>query len=222
MLVSSGIMAQDCELYLPLVENTGVQYQNFNRRDKLEGTQDIMIKKISSTANETEALISAKYYDNRERFQHEGEYTIICKGNELIIDMQSMMDPNMMEGYKDMEVIMKSNNLSLPSKLNVGDQLPDANMDMQVSSSGMTISDIKLIIRNRKVEGIENITTPAGTYECFKISYENFMETRTMGIPIKMTTKAVEYYAPGVGNVRSEYYDSKDRLQSYTVLSKIY
>ena len=222
LLFASGAIAQDCEFYLPLVENTGMQYQNFNRRDRLEGTQDVMIKKVSRQADGTEALISVKYYDNRERFQHEGEYTILCKGNKMLIDIQSMLDPTMMEGFKDMELTMTAENIELPGSLSVGDALPEATLDMRVSSGGMTISDIKFITRNRKVEAMESITTPAGTFECYKITYENYMETRTMGIPVRVTSKGVEYYAPGVGNVRSEFYNDNDRLQSYSVLSELY
>jgi hypothetical protein len=222
IIISSGIWAQNCELYLPLVENTGMQYQNFNRRDRLEGTQDVMIKQVTKLADRVEALVNVKYYDNRENFQHEGEYTIACKGNELLIDIQSMLDPNMMAGFENMEVSISGTNIEIPGNMKVGDVLPEATMDMKVTTSGMTISEMKFITRNRKVEAKESITTPAGTFECFKITYENFTETRAMGIPVRVTMKGVEYYAPGIGNVRSEFYDDRDRLQSYTILSKLY
>lgn len=222
VLFSASLTAQDCNLYIPLVENKGMQYQSFNRRDRLEGTQDVMIKKVTRHSDHTEALISTKYYDNRERFQHEAEYTIKCKGDELIIDIESMLDQAMLEGFQDMEINMTTIDITLPENMRVGDELPDARVEMKVSTAGTLVTEMTFTTRNRKVEAMETITTPAGTFECYKITYENYTETRTMGIPFKVTTKGVEYYAPGVGNVRSEFYDDRDRLQSYQVLSKLY
>lgn len=220
--IASAGLAQDCNLFIPLIENKGMQYQSFNRRDRLEGTQDVMIKTVTRHGDHTEALISTKYYDSRERFQHEAEYTIRCKGDELIIDIQSMLDQAMLAGFKDMEITMTTVDISLPSRMEPGDLLPEARVEMTVRSAGTTISEITFITRNRKVEAIETITTPAGTFECYKISYEAFTETRTMGIPFRVTAKGFEYYAQGIGNVRSEFYDDRDRLQSYQVLSRLY
>jgi hypothetical protein len=222
LLITTGILAQDCNLYFPLVENKGVQYQNFNRRERLESTQDVMVKQVTRHSDHTEAILSTRYYDNRDRFQHEAEFTVRCKGNELILDVQSLIDPAMLEGFKDMEINMSSIDIVIPDNLKVGDNLPDASMTMSVSAAGMRITEIEINITERKVEAIENITTPAGTFECFKITYETHTQSRTMGITNRLTSKSVEYYAPGVGNVRTEIYDQRDRLESYTVLSKIY
>lgn len=222
LLITTGITAQNCDLYFPLVENKGVQYQNFNKRDKIESTQDVMVKKVTRHSDHTEALLSTRFYDNRDRFQHEGEFTVRCKGNELMLDVQSLLDPDMLEGFKDMEINISSIDIIIPDNLKVGDNLPDAGMNMSVSTAGMKITEIEINITERKVQAIENITTPAGTFECFKITYETNTQSRTMGMTNRLTSKNVEYYAPGVGNVRTEIYDQSDRLESYTILSKIY
>jgi len=155
--------------------------------------------------------------------QHEGEYKIICDGNTLIIDIQSMLDQATLKSMEGMEVSMSNiENINVPGNMRVGDKLPDAHMDMKVSMGNVTVTDMKLVTRNRIVEARESITTPAGTFDCFKITYETAIDTRVMGINRKSLSKGVEYYAPGVGNVRSEYYDDRGRLQSYTVLSKLY
>jgi len=221
-LIPSAIIAQNCNLYFPLEENKGVQYQSFDRRDRLQGTQDVMVKEVIHHGDHTEALISTKYYDNRENFQHESEFTIICKGNEIIMDIQSMLDQNMLEGFQDMEITMSTIDIVFPDNPTVGQELPDAKMDMSVSTGGMKITDISFTVRNRKIEGIESIETPAGTFEAFKITSELYTETRTMGIPHRITMTSVDYWAEGVGTVRSESYDRRGRLESYTLLSKIY
>jgi hypothetical protein len=69
-------------------------------------------------------------------------------------------------------------------------------------------------ITNRKVEILEEITTPAGKYKCAKITYDMEMK---MGMVIKL--KGVEWISQKVGIVRSESYDQKGKLMSYSVLS---
>lgn len=221
-LMSTTIWAQKCDLYFPLIENNGVQFQSFDRRDRLQGTQDLMVKEIIQHADQIEALINSKYYDNRENFQHESDFTVICKGNEIIMDIQSMMDQSMMQGFQDMEIEMSSIDIVFPDNPTVGQELQDASMTMSVSTGGMKITEIKFIIRDRKIESMETITTPAGTYEAFKITSEMFTESRTMGISHRITMTSVDYWAEGVGTVRSESYNSKGRLESYVLLSKIY
>ncbi len=221
-LISTSVWAQKCSLYFPLIENNGVQFQSFDRRDRLQGTQDLMVKETIQHADKIEAVINTKYYDNRENFQHESDFTIICKGNEIIMDIKSMMDQTMLQGFQDMEVDVSSIDIVFPDNPKVGQELEDATMTMSVSSGGMRITEITFIIRNRKIEGMETITTPAGTFESFKITSELYTESRTMGIPHRMTMNTVDYWAEGVGTVRSESYNSRGRLENYTVLSKIY
>jgi hypothetical protein len=216
------LAAQDCNMYIPFEEDKGLQYQIFNNRDKLQGTQDMIIKNVEKHSDYTEAVMHVTYLDNRDRVQHEGEFGITCRGNELIIDIQSFIDPALLEGFQGMEIQISSTDVIIPGDIKVGDVLPDAKLEMSVSSSGMKITDFTVNITDRKVEAMESITTPAGTFECFKITYQNEIDSRTMGISSKQSTRAVEYFSPGVGNVKSEQYDKRDRLDSYTVLSKIY
>jgi hypothetical protein len=64
------------------------------------------------------------------------------------------------------------------------------------------------------VEALENMTTPAGTFKCYKIA--STIETKSM---ISITTHTVEWMAKDVGVVRSENYNKKGKLTSYMVLT---
>jgi hypothetical protein len=58
-------------------------------------------------------------------------------------------------------------------------------------------------ITNRRVNAKESVTTPAGTWNCFKITYHTKMLMK-MGIGIPMNSDITEWYAPGFGVVKSE------------------
>jgi hypothetical protein len=216
------LKAQECDFFMPFKENSGLKYQNFNQRDRLEGSQEVRVKKVETNGGELVATIHTKAFDRRDRLQHEGEYTIICDGDEMIIDMKSMLNQAMQGGdFQEMDMRFESENIVLPSRMTPGQQLPDASMQMVIQAEGMNVSTTNMRIFDRQVESKETITTPAGTFECFKISSNMNSETRAMGIPFRVNARTVEYYAPNVGMVRTEHYDDKGRLQGYTVLAEI-
>ncbi|MFW5757316.1 MAG: hypothetical protein ACOCYO_01420 [Bacteroidota bacterium] len=216
------VSAQDCSFYIPLEEGKGFQYENYNKKDKFQSKNDIEIVAVGKVTNGTEAIMAAKSYDKKDKLLFEGEYGIICTGNELLIDMQSLINPAMMEGFSDMEVSISSMDIVIPENPKVGDKLPDAEMEITVSTGGMTISEMVISMKNRVVEARETITTPAGTFDCIKLTYENHMDTKAMGISRNVVTKVSEYYAPEVGNVKSEFFDQKGNLDSYNLLVEIY
>ena len=75
---------------------------------------------------------------------------------------------------------------------------------------------LSINITNRKIEGKETITTPAGSYDCFKMTYD--IESKTV-MTVKM--KGIDWFAENVGTVRSESLDKNGKLQGYTVLESI-
>lgn len=222
LLFTTSTFAQDCSFYIPFEEGKGFRYENFNKRDKLQSISDIEIVSVDKVTHGTEAIMAAKSYDKKEKLLFEGEYPIVCTGNELLIDMQSLMNPAMMEGFSDMEVSISSMDIVIPENPKIGDKLPDAEMEIKVNTGDMTISEMVISMKNRVVEARETITTPAGTFDCIKLTYENHMDTKAMGISRNVVTKVSEYYAPDVGNVKSEFFDQKGNLDSYNLLVEIY
>lgn len=90
-----------------------------------------------------------------------------------------MIDPKSMESFKDMEVSFSGSDMTFPSSLSVGQVLEDASITMAASSGGMTLMKMTINITNRKVVSSESVTVPAGTFDCYKITYD--LETK-MGI----------------------------------------
>ena len=220
LLFSLSSFSQQCNFYMPLEVQSSIEYQNYDRRDRLQGTQTVTVMAVNTSGDEVTATIHATSLDDRDRVLHEAEYDILCQGDKLKLDIQSLVDQNMIEGFGDMDLTIEGTELVMPANLSVGQTLPDAEMTMVVENNGVSFATVTLNITNRKVEGREEITVPAGTFEVYKISYETHTETRTMGIPIRVNTRTVEYHSPEVGMVRSEHFNRRDRLQGYTVLSK--
>jgi hypothetical protein len=58
-------------------------------------------------------------------------------------------------------------------------------------------------IINRKVVGKEQVTTAAGSWDCYKISSNTKMKIKTMGIGVPMNMDVTEWFAPGFGVVKT-------------------
>ena len=93
--------------------------------------------------------------------------------------------------------------IEYPNGMNVGDALKDAKMHMDMDNNGMK-QTVDMEVFDRKVEGKEKITTPAGSWECYKISYKSKMRVKTMGIGMPMNIEGTEWFAPGFGIVKTQ------------------
>ena len=54
----------------------------------------------------------------------------------------------------------------------VGNSQPDAYLEFTTKIYGANFMKVKMKSFNRKVVAIENITTKAGTFECFKMTFD--------------------------------------------------
>ncbi len=72
-------------------------------------------------------------------------------------------------------------------------------------------------ITNQKVEAIEDVTVKAGTFKGYRFSGE--VNSSAMGIKVKSNN--LDWYAKGVGIVKTENYDKNGKLQSRTELVEL-
>jgi hypothetical protein len=221
LLLSISAIAQ-CDMYFPLKAGASFEMTTYNTKEEPNGTVTYYIKEVRN--NGTEADLMSEVKDKKGKVQSTATYTVLCKGTEMNIDIKALVPAATMDGYKDMDVKAKGEGyLVLPSALTVGATLPDATMSWDISAQGQTtvMTTLSMTVTNRKVEAKETITVPAGTFECYKITGNTRMETATFGLKVPIEMKTIEYFAPGVGLVKSITYNKNDKLQGSTALSKI-
>ena len=214
-LLMPVLNAQDCRLFFPDRVGSVREMKFYDQKNKLSSIskQEIIDKKVSGN-NVTVNVKSTNYTtDNQEINTVELEFS--CENGTFKFDMASLLDPKTMEAYKDMAVEITSDNILFPSNLKVGDSLPDGSLKMVVKSGEITIITINLSIFDRKVVAKEDVTTEAGTFPCYKLTYNT---TSKFGF-ITVNSSTVEWLAEGVGIVRNEQYNKKDKLSGYSVLT---
>jgi hypothetical protein len=92
---------------------------------------------------------------------------------------------------------------SYPATLSVG-QVMEYSFSMKVMGMKNTTSG------KNTVAAKESVTTPAGTFDCYKID----SETSTKAMLQTVKAKTTSWIAEGIGTVKAETYDAKGKLQS--------
>ncbi len=203
-----------CSKYYPFNKDTKFQITTYDKNEKVAAVVNYLVKDVEISNNSETATLSTEMLDDKGELIANTEYQIICKDDMVSIDFKSMMGADLLSQYKDMEIEMSGTNIELPNNLVVGQVLPDADMMMNIKMAPINMK-MTMKIMNRKVVANENLTTPAGTFECHVLSYDNEFK---MGLKRIGTSK--QWLADGIGMVKSEEYNKKGKLMSKSVLTK--
>ena len=220
ILSACSIMVQaQCEnAYFPMKDGVTFEQTSYNAKDKKEGK---VISTISATTN-TQLVVQNKIYDKKDELITEGDYEVFCEDGKVKMDFEQFIPDELLSSYQNMEVNIEGDFLEFPNNLSVGQNLPDANgtITIVMAEGAMNMkTTITLTFTNRKVELQESITTPAGTFETFKVSQTTISAMEIMGMSRETTFSSASWIAEGVGAVRSENYDKKGKLAGYQVLT---
>ena len=126
-----------------------------------------------------------------------------------------MLTPEQLKSSKDMTVTIEADDIVYPLDFTIGEMLKDAHLKMNVSMNNMNLPGTTIDITNRKIVGKETITTPAGSFECIKIS-----STIKFKNIIGYEMQSIEWISRGNGVVRTESYRG-DKMKGYSLLTKL-
>jgi hypothetical protein len=216
IFISSVFYAQDaCVSYLP-DESTKMTYINYDKKGKEESTTTTEVKSVKTVGDTTYYKVHQLVSTGKKKNDYETDFKYRCEGNKFVIDMKSVLNSEMMAPYQDASVVVETDNMSIPSTLEAGMELEDGKIDVMVKMDYLT-TNIKARVFYREVLGQEEVTTPAGTFNAWKI--EGNVESKVTFMRVAVRT--VEWYVRDVGIVRSETYDNKGKLIGYSELQNI-
>lgn len=199
MLVSAGLLAQ-CNYYY-LQNNKTVTMAMSDRKGNPDGKYVYKVSGVTKAAGVTMAQVKSELFDKKGKSLGGGTGTMQCKNGQLMIDMKMMLSPQQMEQFKNADVEGKGAFMDYPAAMSAGQQLPDASFTMNMKTDGLAAS-VGVDITNRNVEAKEKVTTPAGTWEAYKITYDSKV-TMNMGFAIPIKMQMTEWFVPDFGIVKS-------------------
>jgi hypothetical protein len=203
LFFSLKMNAQNCGDYLFLQNNKTVEMTIYNKKGEPSGKQIYTVSNVSGSGSVITATLNSEIFDKDQKSIAKATNTVQCNNGVMMMDMKTMMPQQQAGPYNNMHATADSVYIEYPPNMAPGDQLKDATMTMEVDNNGLTQS-LRMSVTERKVEGKESVTTTAGTWDCYKISFKSKMIMKTAGIGIPINMDGVEWYAAGVGLIKSE------------------
>lgn len=217
-LILSGMTLSAQDTFFPTKEGTVLTYQSFDKKGKESSGVKYTIKNVKGSGDHMDITYEIEALDAKEEMVYVDEVTIQQRGNKMYFDMSNFVNKAafQQEGEMPATVEITGNSMEIPVNAEAGQTLPDASVIMAMKM-GFINMKMSATITNRKVEGWEDITVKAGTFNCCKFSSD--VNATIMGINVK--TKNTDWYTKGIGAVKTESYDKNGKLQSTTELIEV-
>ncbi len=207
---------QDCTIYGDYKEGTSTKMVHYDNKDKPAGFTVTTVKERRSIPGGT-SLLFHQVYDNNDDYTFESEFEVSCVNGDVKVDMSKLVDPSMLTAYEDMEIDVVADDLSIPKNASPGDALNDGAVTVTVDTGTPIKVSITVTLSNRKVDSKETVVTPAGSFECLKITYDMLSQ---VGF-VKVRSSAAEYYNKKHGVIKSESFNKKGKSTGYSVVEEI-
>jgi len=215
LVIGHQVMAQ-CNPYFNMKEGASWEMTSYSAKGKAQGKSRNEVISFDETSNGYESVLKVTVFDKSDKKAFESELGISCADQVMQFDMKQFMAPGSLESMQSMEMEITGDNLEYPPSLSVGDVLKPGKMNIEAGSANIPMKiNISIEIVDRKVEAFESVTTPAGTFECYKIS--STVKTKTI---MSFEAKTIEWVAEGQGVIKTESYSKKGKLTGYSLLTK--
>jgi hypothetical protein len=211
--------AQDCKNYYYMTNNAEVQMTMYDKNGAKSGMQTWKISGVKKDGNAFHSTIVSTLRDEKGKEIATGNGAYKCDGGKLMADMRMSLPQDQAKQLK-MDAELTDSYIEYPSSMKEGMDLPDALLNMDMNNNGMA-SNVNFELKNRKVVGKEKITSDAGSWDAFKITYDAVMKIKMAGIGIPMNMKTTEWYVPNFGIVKTETFSKKGKLMGSSLLTGI-
>jgi len=219
LLSPLALRAQEC-MGVTLKKGSGYEMLSYDAKGRESGRLIYKVKNVSKEGADTVLEMEFESFDKKDESQSKNTFKMRCNGNEMRVDAASMMPQGQGSQFESFDMTFTSKDIIYPASLSVGQKLPDGSFRGEGATGPMTVT-MDADFTNRKVEGKEQITVPAGTFDVFKISSDMNISMKTV-MKMSFDFSSISYRSPKVlWDIKTETY-RKGKLSGSTVLSKIF
>lgn len=205
-----------CNNFFPINNGSEWTFENYNAKGKPIGKNNQKVSAFTVAGSGFTATINSISYNEKGKELTKGDLTVSCENGIITMDMRKFIPEEQYKAFGSAEVKVEAENLQFPPTLTVGQSLPDGSITVSAVGNQIPIT-MFVTISDRTVEGKETITTPAGTFDCYKINSSMHLKNQ-MGITLNFDFSTIEWLAPNGGTIKSESYNKSGKLVGSTVL----
>ena len=213
LFLCTAVVAQNnCSQYYATKPGRQLIHKVFDKRDNHSHTTEYNTEYTSSSG------ITMNFTLSDEEGEHitGGVLELGCSNGTTYLAPESIMT-DLLSQYEDIDyTIIAGDRLAIPNDLHIGLELPDASASIRIDAQILT-ANYDIDISDRKVVRREEVVTPAGTYDCYVITYKN----RLSGRLVSKTYECTDWIAKNIGTVKQETYKQNGRLMTRSVLNQL-
>lgn len=199
----SSISGQNADMFFSVTQGDSFTYTIRNSEGKVEYKYTYWNKEVNGEdLSDASVLYGYQFWkgDGTPLFADNGmmdmKITLNSEGTtSYMYDMKKSMAIQ--------DVVTMGDVSSLPSDIKVGQSIPDGKINIKVKSVGASF-----LLTERKVLSEEAVTTPAGTFNTYKMDEH---QTNKVLVSTK-TFHIITWYAKNIGCIKQEVYDKKGKL----------
>ena len=203
--------SQACHAYFPYKTGTEWEITMYDDKDKVISVNNYKI--INQEGTNYDVSIHSVDAKGKEKLNIITHWK--CENDQLSFEMKDFFPPSAAMNNTKAELKMSGDNLNYPKQLIPGQTLPDANSTMEMYIDGMRFMNMQMKVYDRKVENNESVTTPAGTFDCIKLS--QMTDVKSM---FNVKGRSVLWLAKEHGMVKTQTYTEKGKLSSTQLMTK--
>ena len=200
LLFAAGAMAQDCTFFFPQTKGTQLVKKGYDAKGNLQSVMTYTVDEVKNIPSGLEVEADYVFKNSAGTVYDKGDLEAFCKDGEFFMEMKEVLSNPSFVSTVQSDVAATDAVINYPSVSNA----PSGNGD-------------DMYFYDREYVTTEQVSTPAGTFDCTKVKYK--IKSRSPKETIE--GYGYEWYAPNVGVVKNEQYNNNNQLQYYTVLEVV-
>jgi hypothetical protein len=204
-----------CEGFFPTKEGTIFEYSSYDKDGELTTIATHEVSFFDDFDGELKGEYTSSIVDFEGEELSATGYEVACKDGKLHVPYTVMLAPGMMEKYVTMDLEIGGEGVLMPASLEKGQSLEDGFTEVKVSTGDVKLITMTFEPYDRKVVGLETVETPAGKFECYKVTYDLAMK-----VLITRNLKVTDWYAKDIGLVKQKVTNKKGKPQGSMLLTR--
>jgi hypothetical protein len=221
LLFSTAAMAQDCAFFFPQTQGTQLVKKGYDAKGNLLSVMTYTVDEVGNTPEGMEVEADYVFVNNAGMVIDKGDLDAYCQNGEFFMEMKEVLNNPTFVTTSQSDVAVMDDVVNYPSVSSVpsgnGQDMFFDDVLLKISSKKDKKDRKNISIYDREFVTTEQVSTPAGTFDCTKVKYK--IKSRSPKETI--SGYGYEWYAPNIGVVKNEQYDGNNQLQYYTILEQV-
>ena len=221
LLFSAAAMAQDCAFYFPQTKGAQLVKKGYDAKGNLLSVMTYTVDEVGNTPEGMEVEADYLFVNNAGTVIDKGDLDAYCQNGEFFMEMKEVLNNPTFVSTVQSDIAVTDDVINYPSVSNSpsgdGQGMYFDDVMLKISSKKDKKNRKNISIYDREYVTTEQVSTPAGTFDCTKVKYK--IKSRSPQETI--SGWGYEWYAPNIGVVKNEQYDGNNQLQYYTILEEV-